>query len=195
MQDHGRVLDHANAVAPSTATSSCGIFFHYVLQLAAMRSIGRSSLDSWSLRGVATRLAAGIAAGDELPGAGRRYRRVDVGALAAHVDAWLIAWPPGTGLPLHDHDGSCAVVHVVRSALRERYVVEETIAERHLRAGDHVHLPPEHLHEITNVTDDEALSLHVYSPRLTLVRFRSEFGGLVRASVGSDHIVEADFVS
>jgi predicted metal-dependent enzyme (double-stranded beta helix superfamily) len=126
---------------------------------------------------------------------GRRYQQLDVGRFAERVDAWLISWPPGSGLPMHDHDGSGAVVHLVRSALRERYVVNGLIVERALVAGDRVHLPPEHLHEITNVAGEEALSLHVYSPRLTMVRFCSEFGELIAAPSTRPPAIEPDFAS
>jgi quercetin dioxygenase-like cupin family protein len=160
-----------------------------------MRSTRHAVLDRWSLRAVARQLASSLSSDLELPGVGRRYQRLDVGRFAGQVDAWLIAWPPGSGLPMHDHDGSGAVVHVVRSALRERYVADGLIIERALVAGDRVHLPPEHLHEITNVAGEEALSLHVYSPRLTMVRFRSEFGELTAAPSTRQLTIEADFAS
>jgi Cysteine dioxygenase type I len=132
----------------------------------------------------AERLARTVPRGYVLPGSGRRYTRLDVGGLVAHLDAWLIAWPPDTGLPMHDHDGSSAVLRVVRSALRERYVDGGHLVERVLATGDRVHLDPDHVHEVVNVSRLEALSIHVYTPRLTTVRFRDEFA-LWRPAVAS----------
>jgi quercetin dioxygenase-like cupin family protein len=124
---------------------------------------------------VAARLAGNLSPEVKIGGSGRRYEQLDVGELAAQVDAWLIAWPPGTGLPMHDHAGSSAAVYVLRSELVERYIDEDRIVERRLIAGDRVLLPPDHLHEVVNAGGNEALSLHVYSPKLTTLRFRSEF--------------------
>jgi predicted metal-dependent enzyme (double-stranded beta helix superfamily) len=133
------------------------------------------SLDSRTLADVAAQVAARVHRSHQLPGTGRRYRRVDVGGLDAHVDAWLIAWPAGTGLPMHDHAGSSAVIQLIRSTLRERFLDDDRVLERWLRPGQPVLLPPTHWHEVVNDSDDEALSLHVYSPKLTTLRFRSEF--------------------
>ena len=140
-----------------------------------MRSSDDDVLDRWTLTAVAARLADNLSPDVKIGGSGRRYEQLDVGELAAHVDAWLIAWPPGTGLPMHDHAGSSAAVHVLRSELVERYVDEDRIIERGLIAGHPVHLPPDHLHEVVNASRHEALSLHVYSPKLTTLRFRNEF--------------------
>ena len=145
------------------------------MNLTLTTTAERLVTDGPALEQEAERLARSVPPGYALPGAGRRYIRLDVGALAAHVDAWLIAWPAGTGLPMHDHDGSSAVLHIVRSALHERYVEGGRIVKRVLAAGDRVHLAPDHVHEVVNVSGQEALSIHVYSPRLTMVRFRSEF--------------------
>jgi len=101
----------------------------------------------------------------------------------AELEAWAIAWPAGTGLPLHDHDGSRAGVHVVAGRLRERYVDSAVgpeggptgpapIAVRWWGAGERYELPADHVHEVVNVTADEAVSVHVYSPPLGDIRFR-----------------------
>jgi predicted metal-dependent enzyme (double-stranded beta helix superfamily) len=132
------------------------------------------ALDSWSLGTVSAHLAASIDPDHELPGTGRRYARLEVGRLATRVDAWLIAWPPGSVLPMHDHAGSRAVLRVLRSELHERFVDGGRISERRLVRGAGVHLPPDHLHEVANVGDAEALSLHVYSPTLATIRFHDE---------------------
>jgi cysteine dioxygenase type I len=88
--------------------------------------------------------------------------------------AWVIAWPAGTGLAMHDHDGSAAAVRVVSGVLRERYVAADGLAVRWLdRSSLHV-LAPDHRHEVVNVGDVEAVSVHVYSPPLADTSFRDD---------------------
>jgi hypothetical protein len=140
-----------------------------------MRSTSDHAIDQWTLTGVASRLADNLSPDVKIGGSGRRYEQLDVGELAPHIDAWLIAWPPATGLPMHDHAGSSAAVHVLRAELVERYVDDDRLVERRLLAGQCLHLPPDHLHEVVNAGGSEALSLHVYSPKLTTLRFHSEF--------------------
>ena len=89
-------------------------------------------------------------------------------------EAWVIAWPHGTGLAMHDHQGSRAVVAVVQGSLREWFVdaSRSRVVTRHLGSGDVVLLPADHVHEVVNVGDVEAVSVHVYSPPLGDVAFR-----------------------
>ena len=88
-------------------------------------------------------------------------------------EAWVIAWPAGSGLALHDHDGSAAAVHVVSGRLRERYVRDDgTVAVRWLTAGGTVALPGDHQHEVVNLGGDEVISVHVYAPPLADTSFR-----------------------
>jgi hypothetical protein len=112
-------------------------------------------------------IAAGLARStspDQIPpGPGRRY--VQLLATPAY-EAWLIAWPQGTGLGLHDHGGSGAAIEVVRGRLRELFLTSDGAAVRWLDAGASVSLPADHVHEIVNEDADEAVSVHVYGPRL-----------------------------
>ena len=88
-------------------------------------------------------------------------------------EAWVIAWPPGTGLEMHDHDGSTAAVYVADGLLRERFVDDDgRISVRWLHAGDTVVMPHDHQHEVMNLGTDEVVSVHVYSPRLKDDTFR-----------------------
>lgn len=121
------------------------------------------------LHGVVDRILGGVDTDRRLPGTGRRYELV-------HVDddceAWLIAWPTGTGLAMHDHHGSEALIHVVAGTLCERFPDGEASAVRPLEAGRRYELAADHVHEVLNVEELEAVSLHVYSPRLTDLGFR-----------------------
>jgi quercetin dioxygenase-like cupin family protein len=88
-------------------------------------------------------------------------------------EAWVIAWPPGTGLGMHDHDGSAAAIAVVSGRLHERFLADG-VSVRELQAGDLVSLPPDHVHEVVNRHDVETVSIHVYSPPLGDTSFRDD---------------------
>jgi hypothetical protein len=119
-------------------------------------------------------LVATIDPQHRIVGAGRRYERLDVGdELTGQVEAWLIAWPAGTGLGMHDHQGSEAVLSVLRSSLRERYLGADGISHRELGRAT-VRLPADHVHEVVNTTSTEALSIHLYSPPLDNLDFRTD---------------------
>src|SRR3954470_20633758 len=111
--------------------------------------------------GLAT-IADGLAAADPTTflasGDCRRWALI---AATESYSAWVIAWPAGTGLAMHDHDGSAAGVHRVSGVLRERYVVGDGLAVRWLGASTPHVLAPDHRHEVVNVGDVEAVSVHV----------------------------------
>jgi len=125
-----------------------------------------------------TELLAEIAAGlghaapiHSLPGG--NHRRWSYVIRAAHYEALIIAWPPGTGLAMHDHGGSLAALHVIGGQLRERYIDEHGESQvRWLEAGDTIQMDGNHSHEMINLDDTEAISVHVYSPPLTDDSFR-----------------------
>jgi len=95
-------------------------------------------------------------------------------------DAWLIGWPPGSGLDLHDHGESSAAVFVVTGALDEQHLARGTtghVATRRLVAGDAVAFDSAHVHAVHNTTDRDALSVHVYSPPLSTMTFFEQGAG------------------
>jgi hypothetical protein len=120
-------------------------------------------------------IADGLAMADPTaflqPGMCRRWAQI---ASNDTYSAWVIAWPAGTGLAMHDHDGSSAAVRVVSGILRERYVTGDGLAVRWLDAGSPHVLPGDHRHEVVNVGDVEAISVHVYSPPLVDTSFRDD---------------------
>jgi len=101
------------------------------------------------------------AAADLPPGPGRRWVKL---VEAPTHEAWLIAWPAGSGLPMHHHQGAAGALHVVRGRLHERHLVRGVAITRLLGAGEVVAMPPDHVHQITNADATDALSVHVYSP-------------------------------
>jgi hypothetical protein len=134
-----------------------------------------SSLGHEQLETLLRELVAGIDPRHEIPGSGRRYERLDLGdVLADRVEAWLIAWPARTGLGMHDHQGSEAVLAVLRSSLRERFLDGSGVSQRLLESGRTERLPSNHVHEVVNTGDVEALSIHLYSPPLGNTDFRAD---------------------
>ncbi|MGW0662304.1 cysteine dioxygenase [Streptodolium elevatio] len=109
------------------------------------------------------------------------------------AEAWLIGWPPGTGTGWHDHGGAVGAFLVVRGTLHEF-----TPPHPDVRPGSHVDVPfapgtetqvrlpsgsarsfpRDHIHDVRNTAQaDHAVSLHVYSPALTLMRRYEQTGG------------------
>jgi hypothetical protein len=133
----------------------------------------RSVASALSARALAA-IAAGLASAPTTsapPGDGRRWERL---VANDQYEAWVIAWPHGTGLPLHDHAGSTAGVAMVEGRLRERYLVDDALHTRWWTPGDVIALEADHAHEVFSLNGTQAVSVHVYSPPLGEVRFRAE---------------------
>ena len=86
-------------------------------------------------------------------------------------EAWAIGWPPGGNIELHDHGPSAGAVVVAGGLLTETTVrpTDQGVAliQTHLLGeGDHRTFGPHYVHDITNDHDEQALSEHVYGPRL-----------------------------
>ncbi len=91
-------------------------------------------------------------------------------------DAWLIAWPSGGRVELHDHGNSTGAVSVISGALVEAVPWRDdtgrlSLVHHELRAGATLGFGARHVHDVTNESDGHALSLHVYSPALTSMTF------------------------
>ena len=127
------------------------------------------TLDDVSLVNIATGIAAGnpravVPAGDQ--------RRWGLVASDERYEAWVIAWPAGTGLAMHDHDGSRAAVALVAGHRRERFRLDGDTRVRWWAPGDVHVLPNDHVHEVINLGSEEAISVHVYSPPIANLGFR-----------------------
>jgi hypothetical protein len=115
----------------------------------------------------------------------------------AEFDAWLIAWPTGGKVELHDHGASSGAVSVISGTLVEAVPWRDdtgrlALVHNELRAGTTLGFGAGHVHDVTNEAGEVALSLHVYSPALTsmtsfdLVGDRLEAQGLRWAYDGSE---------
>jgi hypothetical protein len=129
-------------------------------------------------REVAERLAPALHWPGALDAARRTWRLV---ARTPAFDAWLIAWPRGGKVELHDHGDAAGAVRVISGTLVEAVPWRDdtgrlTLVRRQLRAGDTRSFPAGHIHDVTNEADGHALSLHVYSPALTTMTFYDVIG-------------------
>lgn len=157
-------------------------------QQAASRALHPSGRDAEdvSLRVIAEGLAQVAVPWELRDGtapAERRYERV---LATAAYDAWLIYWPAGFELPLHDHGGSWGAFSVVGGDLDEITIVDGRRVSRRLERGDTVHFGPDHVHAVANSTTLPATSLHVYSPPLSSMAYFDTADDGSLAVVGED---------
>jgi predicted metal-dependent enzyme (double-stranded beta helix superfamily) len=165
----------------------------------------RSSRDATTQRTGSTALAAALAAVSTSWLHLVRYRTstrwthlLPADAVAAVLDpslhddlvraqVWLLSWLPDQGTPLHDHGSSAGAFAVVRGSLTEAVVAigrdgapaRRTSAE--LTGGRLRHFGAHHVHQVTNLGAEPAVSVHVYTPGLTVMNtYRVDDGVLVR---------------
>ncbi|MBO2450878.1 cysteine dioxygenase family protein [Actinomadura barringtoniae] len=95
-------------------------------------------------------------------------------------EIWLISWLPGQATGLHDHGGSRGAFAVALGDLEER----DLASTRRLTTGQTRSFGPEYVHEVRNVSNAPAVSVHVYSPPLSVMnRYDLNESGLVRLAV------------
>ncbi len=92
-------------------------------------------------------------------------------------EAWLIYWPAGTGLDMHDHGGSAGAFGVVSGALDEATIDEDGLQTRRVERGQVTSFGPDLVHGVSNRGDRPATSVHVYSPPLTSMSFYTTTDG------------------
>lgn len=97
------------------------------------------------------------------------------------VEVWVIHWPTGGHLQLHDHGGSSGAFWVVGGALEEGYAAEDrSLRRRHVAAGNGAAFGPRYVHDVRNGGMQPATSVHAYSPPMPGMTFyRNAPGGLV----------------
>jgi len=89
------------------------------------------------------------------------------------VDLWLIGWLPAQGTQLHDHGGSAGAFTVLTGELAEAVHAAGPgrLVERTRRPGDSVGFGPHYVHDVRNLGDAPAVSVHAYSAPLTNMTF------------------------
>jgi hypothetical protein len=86
-------------------------------------------------------------------------------------EAWAIGWPAGGGIQLHDHGGSNGAVVVAKGSLTESTVRPTDrgvalVSAHRIGAGEHRVFGPRYVHDLVNDGSDDAISVHVYGPKL-----------------------------
>jgi quercetin dioxygenase-like cupin family protein len=121
-------------------------------------------------RFVAAEVAAGRYPYVRYDESGRWHRRL---YRDHRVDLWLISWLPAQGTQLHDHGGSAGAFTVLAGELAEAVHAagSHRLVERTRRAGDSVGFGPHYVHDVRNLGDGPAVSVHAYSAPLTSMTF------------------------
>ena len=153
---------------------------------------------STSLSAHATRLAAQatlwkpLIAFDPIS---RYYARL---AKQPDYEAWLLTWVPGQGTDWHDHGGSAGAFVVLRGALTEQHALVAPHQAARVQPEPHVlaegslrSFGRKHLHRVTNLGLEPAVSLHVYAPALTEMNSYRREGDLLHQV--SSQLVGADW--
>jgi predicted metal-dependent enzyme (double-stranded beta helix superfamily) len=139
------------------------------MTLAPARTLGSAGIDRFSPAQL-LRAARLFASDPELPSlvdhqpGERRWVELDS---SPYLQIWLLAWPVGTDTGWHDHGQSAGAFLTVRGTLGEQTLHGHRRVDRTLIAGEGRSFGPNHIHNVTNVGLEAALSVHLYTPRLT----------------------------
>jgi hypothetical protein len=97
------------------------------------------------------------------------------------VDIWLISWVPGHRTELHDHGGSLGALTLLSGSLDEHRWDGEQLRQRRIEAGDQAAFPLGWVHDVVWAPTtaaaalpppaDPTLSVHAYSPPLTVMSY------------------------
>ncbi|HUC37918.1 MAG TPA: cysteine dioxygenase family protein [Acidimicrobiales bacterium] len=122
---------------------------------------------------------------EHLDQVGRSWKLI---ASSKAFEAWLILWPPGTAIGLHDHRASAGAMSMAEGVLSESYVSRDrtersVLGHRRLHAGQSVSFPVGHVHSIMNRSQLAARSVHVYAPTLRTMTYHRLSGGVIEALV------------
>jgi hypothetical protein len=93
----------------------------------------------------------------------RTWHRLDA---TDHLEIWLLGWPVGTSTGWHDHLQSEGAFLTVAGELAEQTWSAGAVHDRWLWEGEGRTFGPHHVHNVVNLGDRAALSVHVYSPAL-----------------------------
>jgi hypothetical protein len=113
---------------------------------------------------------------------GMTTRRFELLTSSDTFEAWVIGWPPGGTIELHDHGVSAGAVAVAGGELVETLVSESddgsvSTSRRRMVAGTSWVMGSRHIHDVVNDGYLPAVSVHVYAPRLTSMTHYRIVGG------------------
>ena len=122
---------------------------------------------------VASRLAPALSWEGARSVTERSWRLV---ARTPEFDAWLIAWPSGGRVELHDHGWSRGAISVISGRLVEAVPQRQdsgrlSLVTKRASTGETLGFDAGHVHDVVNEGPEPALSLHVYSPGLSSMTF------------------------
>jgi hypothetical protein len=109
----------------------------------------------------------------------RCYRRITA---SPDLEAWMIFWPQGGRLRLHDHGGASGALTVVAGALQERYLPRGRgpARQRRVGTGEGVSFDGAYIHDVFNTEEAPASSVHIYSAASRPMGFYALDGVTVR---------------
>lgn len=89
------------------------------------------------------------------------------------VDVWLISWTTNQATQLHDHGGSSGAFTVVEGELTETVWAPGAaeLVDHRRNAGDAVLFGEHYVHDVRNTRRETAVSVHAYSPPLSLMNY------------------------
>jgi predicted metal-dependent enzyme (double-stranded beta helix superfamily) len=107
-------------------------------------------------------------------------------ASSQDVEAWVIGWPPGGSIELHDHGESSGALVIVEGELIEMVVAEDergdlAIASTPMPSSASVTFDVGRVHGIVNKGLDPAISVHVYAPPLSGMTYYEFADGILEA--------------
>jgi hypothetical protein len=102
----------------------------------------------------------------------RWYYRLDLAGRDPAYELWLLSWLPGQRTGFHDHGDAAGAFAVADGELLESTARpgRRAVASRALAAGAVRSFGPAYVHDVSNAGDRPAVSVHAYSPALSVMR-------------------------
>lgn len=90
------------------------------------------------------------------------------------LDVWILSWLPAQGTQLHDHGGSNGAFSVISGTLTETVAAtggSAATVDLVREAGSSAGFGARYVHDVRNLGDEPAISVHAYSHPLTSMTF------------------------
>lgn len=94
-------------------------------------------------------------------------------ASTEHFEVWLMSWLPGQTTGLHDHGGAAGAFTVLNGAVQERVLKGATEVLHTVSDGQSRVFGPDYVHQVSNVGEDPAVTIHVFRPSRGIMRPRT----------------------